>query len=162
MISAPLKNRLDLFMSYCLCLRNMIEIVVSLLTIKRQRNLLWNRERWPHWCYSILGSLDTGRCRLQWRGRAGLWSAAPSVGEAFRAPDNRPASWMPSRTVSITTKKESGCVTTKEQFWASDFVPLFLLIKLTINNKEVISKRRKSEMPSEYCRDGRAKREGAL
>lgn len=35
-------------------------------------------------------------------------------------------------------KNYSGCVSTKVQFWAADFVLLFLLIKVTIS---VISKR---------------------
>lgn len=111
-----------------------ISIQIILLTIKRQINLLWNRERWPRRCYSILGFLDTGRCRLQWRGRAGLWSAAPSEREAFRAPDNRP-----SGTVSNTTKISLDASLRKSRLG----LVLFCCFPLTI---PVISKRRKFKM----------------
>lgn len=83
------KNRFAFNVSYCLFRPKKSLILLAIM----QSNLLANRERPPRWGYSILGFLDRGRCRLQWRGPAGSWSAAPSVTEAFRAPDNRPASW---------------------------------------------------------------------
>lgn len=66
-----------------------------------------------------------GRCRLQWRGRAGLWGAATTEREAFRAPDNRPASWMSSETVANIDQNYSERVTTKVQSSGDYFVLSF-------------------------------------
>lgn len=101
-----------------------------LLTRIRQINLLWNREPWPRWCYSNRGSLDMGRCRLQWRRRAGLWGAATSEREAFRAPDNRPVSWVSSGTVANIGQNYSQRVTTKVHLCGDYFVLIFLPHKM--------------------------------